>query len=114
MTIMKEQSTEITSYADDAYIMGQRLILHRPKQLFFDEIAVTYAFLGDYNTPNINKRYYRLKHSNYHQFMVGKKIGGRAAFSTDYTSHEGWDVLREALKVNIPESKVLDSVRFEA
>src|SRR4030095_125246 len=71
------------------------------------------AFLGDLATPNINKRWHRLKESNYHQFLVSKKIGERAAVSGDYTFESGRDTLRQALRVKTPEFKVFDFFRVE-
>jgi hypothetical protein len=107
------ESTEITTYDEDGYIMGERVTIKRPHKLFFDEISVTYAFLGDINTPNINKRYFRLKQSNYHQFLLEKKIGKRAAVSADYTFESGRETMREAIRVDVRESRVLDTARFE-
>jgi hypothetical protein len=111
--IIRGESTEITSYDEDGYIMGERVSIRRPDKLFFDEVSVTYAFLGDINTPNINKRYHRLKQSNYHQFLLDKKIGSRAAVSADYTFESGRETMREALRVDVHESRVLDLARFE-
>jgi len=111
--INRGESTEITTYDEDGYIMGERVSIKRPDKLFFDEITVTYAFLGDINTPNINKRYFRLKQSNYHQFLLEKKIGKRAAVSADYTFESRRETMREAIRVDVHESRVLDTVRFE-
>jgi hypothetical protein len=111
--INRGESTEITTYDEDGYIMGERVSIKRPDKLFFDEISVTYAFLGDINTPNINKRYFRLKQSNYHQFLLDKKIGKRAAVSADYTFESGRETMREAIRVDVHESRVLDTARFE-
>ncbi len=107
------ESTEFTSYDNDGYLVGERLSLKRPRQLFFDEVAVTYAYLGDLARANLNKRYHRLKQSNYHQFLVSKRLGKRAAVSADYSFHNGVETLREALKLNTPELKLLDALRWE-
>jgi len=106
-------STEATGYDNDAYITGERLRLKYPKKLFFDEILVTYAFLGDLNQPEIFKRLKHLGKSNYHQFLVSRHIGKRANFSADYTFQSGLDTLRQAVKVKVPETKIFDSVEFE-
>jgi hypothetical protein len=74
---------------------------------------VTYAYLGDFALPNINKRYHRLQQSNYHQFQVQKNIGQRVKASVAYTSLNGWDVLNEAVMVKAPELKAVDSFRVE-
>jgi hypothetical protein len=110
---LRGQHTEITTYNNDGYLTGQRLILRRPKELFFDEVAATYGYFGDLNLPNINKRYHRLKQANYHQFLVSKNIGRRAAVSFDYTFVAGAETLRQALKLNAKELKLADAIRFE-
>ena len=111
--LVRGESTEITTYDEDGYIVGERVSLKRPDNLFFDEFSVTYAYLGDTNIPNLNKRYHRLKQSNYHQFLVRKKISERAAVSADYTFLSGAETLRQAVKVKAPELRVVDSVLFE-
>lgn len=128
LPILRGQHSETTSYDDDGYVAGQRLSLKRPDKLFFDEISVTYAFLGktdrmrdgkrylidDVYTPNFFRRWRHLGTSNYHQFLVQKKIGSRATVSADYTYNEQVDVMREAATVDVHESKLLDSLRVEA
>lgn len=111
--IVRGESTEATGYDNDGYLTGGRVTLKRPAQLFFDEIAVTYAYLGDFNQPGVNKRFHRLKESNYHQFLVSKKFGDRVMVSADYTFHNGAETLRQAIKLKLPELRVVDSVRFE-
>jgi hypothetical protein len=107
------ENTEITSYDNDLYLMGERVSLKRPKNLFFDEVSATYGFIGDATKPNVNKRWFRLKESNYHQFLVSKKIGKRVSLTWDYTFQNGTETLREAIKVNAKGSKVLDTFLFE-
>jgi WD40 repeat protein/uncharacterized caspase-like protein len=107
------ESTEITTYDNDGYLTGERVVIQRPQKFFFDEISVTFGFVGDLFTPNINKRWHRLKKSNYHQFLLGKKIGERAAVSGDYTFESGRDTLRQAFRVNTPELKAIDFFRLE-
>jgi len=118
--INRGEGSEVISYDTDGYIMGERLSLKRPKQLFFDEISVTYAYLGDVSTPNIfgkvehhDTRFGRLEQSNYHQFLVDKKIGKRAGISADYTFQSGIETLRQAIKVNTKELRFTDSILFE-
>lgn len=107
------ESTEITSYDNDGYLMGQRIVVQRPKTFFFDEISVTYAFLGDLLKPNINRRWHGLGKSNYHQFLISKKMVDRAVLSADYTFESGRDTFRQAIRVNTPELKVIDLFRLE-
>lgn len=110
---LRGEGTEITTYDDDAYLVGERVSLKRPEKFFFDEISITYGYLGDLNQPNINKRYHRLKQSNYHQFLLSKKLGKRAALSADYSFQSGVETMREAVKVNTKELRVIDSFCFE-
>jgi hypothetical protein len=111
--VLRGEATEITTYDNDAYIVGQRLRLKRPKELFFDEISVTYGYLGDVALPNLNKRFHRLKQSNYHQWLVTKSIGSRAAVSAGYSFQDGIETLRQAVRLRTPELRLLDLVRFE-
>ncbi len=107
------ESTEITSYDFDGYVTGQRLKLTRPQDLFFDEVSVTYGYVGDLSQPGVNKRFHRLKQSNYHQFLVARHVGERTRVSADYTFESGVDTFREAIKMRTPELRVIDTFHFE-
>ena len=107
------ENTEITGYDNDAYLMGERVRVLDPKRFYFDEISATNGFIGDPTRPNVFRRFKRLGKSNYHQILIRKTISKRASFSADYTFDSGTDMLRQAVKVNVPELKVVDSVRFE-
>ena len=112
--VLRGQGTEISTYDNDAYVTGQRLVIKRPQELWFDEAAVTFGYLGDLTTPNLNKRYHRLKQYNYHQFMVSKNFNAHLAGSADYTFVGGVETLHQAVKLKAPTLKFLDSVTFEA
>lgn len=107
------ENTEITGYDNDVYLMGERVNIRNPKKLFFDEISVANAFIGDNNTPNVFRRFKRLGDSNYHQFLVRKQLNKRVGFSADYTFEAGRDFLRQAVNIKAPELQVLDHVVFE-
>lgn len=113
LNILHGESTDLTGYAFEGYIVGQRLSLTRPKEIFFDEVSVTYGYLGDTNQPGLNKRFHRLKKSNYHQFLLAKTINNRVKISGDYTSESGIDTLRQAVKVQIHETRAIDALHFE-
>ncbi len=113
MDINRGAATEITTYDNDGYIAGERLLIKRPKNFFFDEASVTYAYLGDLYTPNFFARGDRLAHADYHQFLLRKHVGKRVDASFDYTWQNASNTLREAALVNVSESRVLDSVRAE-
>jgi hypothetical protein len=107
------ENTEITGYDNDAYLMGERVRIQDPKRFYFDEISVTNGYIGDLTRPNVFRRFKRLVKSNYNQILLRKTINKRVSFSADYTYDSGTDTLRQAVKVNAPELKVVDSLRFE-
>lgn len=107
------ESTEITGYDFDGFITGYRMTLSRPKKFLFDQISITFAHLGDIGSPSVTKRFRRLEHSNYHQFLMSKMLGSRAGVSGDYTFESGVDTLRQAIKVRMPELRLVDVVHFE-
>lgn len=107
------ENTEITGLDNDVFLTGQRVVVRAPKKLYFDEIGVTYAFLGDFNRPSVFKRFKHLDKSNYHQFLVRKAVNKRVSFSADYTFEAGRDTLHQAVKLKFPKSPILDSVLFE-
>jgi hypothetical protein len=113
LAINNGESTEITGYDNDGYIMGERVAVRSPKQLYFDEISATSAYLGDLNQPNVFRRFRRLKTSNYHQFLVRKQVNKRVAFSADYTFEAGRDTLHQGVRVKSPELRLVDTVHFE-
>ncbi len=113
-------NSEATSYDDDGYISGERVSIKRPKQLFLSEISYTRAFIGDNYTPNFFARGARLAISNYRQILGRKDFGKRVSVSADYTYSEPQfgafylKTTREAMFADIHESKVFDTVRYEA
>ncbi len=106
--------TEITTYDEDGYITGGRLLIHDPSHLFVDEVSVTYGYEGDYFTPNFFGRVDRLSQSNYHQFLVSKKLfGKRLGVSADFTGDKATHTMREAVYARIQEARMIDSLRLE-
>ncbi len=113
LEIPSGQSTEVTAYDADGYITGQRLRLARPRNLYFDEISVTYGYLGGLSRPSVGHRFHHLRQSNYHQFLAVKNIGKRIRASADYTFESGADTLRQAIRLSAPELRIADTVLFE-
>jgi hypothetical protein len=111
--INRGENTEHTTYDNDGFITGQRLKIKRPKNFWFDEISVTYAYIGDFYRANFFDRTKRLQESNYHQFLVRKKLNNRIAFSADYTSHATISHLRQGITIQTKEFKLVDSVKAE-
>jgi hypothetical protein len=113
LDINRGAASEVTTYDYDGYITGERLLIKRPKQLFLDEISVTYAYLGDVFKPNLFARLDTFEHSDYHQFLLRKHFGKRVDASFDYTWQNAANMLHEDALVNVKESRLVDSVRVE-
>jgi len=114
--INKGVNTESTAYDDDGYVSGFRSRVMRPQDIWFDEVSVTLGYLGDVFLPNFFRRTERFTEKmNYQQYLARKKfLGGKIDVSADYTNQDGTDTVREAVLFNVKDSKVLDTVRFEA
>jgi hypothetical protein len=111
--INRGESTEITTYSNNGYMVGERISIRRPDKLFFDEISATGAYLNDTESPGVAGRLHHLAEMNYHQFLVSKKIHKRASVSADYTYQDGIETLRQAIKLTPPKNRFLDSLVFE-
>jgi hypothetical protein len=105
--------TEITGYDNDAYLTGERVAIRRPKDLYFDEVSITYGFIGDLVHPSVFSRFKHLNKSNYHQILVRKQVHKRVNVSADYTFESGRDILRQAIRGKVPELRVVDTLLFE-
>jgi hypothetical protein len=113
LDINRGAASEITTYDYDGYISGERLLIKKPSMLFLDEISVTYAYMGDVFVPNLFARTGRFTQSDYHQFLLRKKVRNRVDASFDYTWQNAANMLHEDALVNVKESRVIDSVRIE-
>jgi hypothetical protein len=107
------ESSEITSYDFDGYLVGQRISLRRPDRLFFDEITATVGYLGDLTRPNVLRRLRSLGRSNYRQLLAAKNAGRRVRASFDYTADSSVGTLRQAVTLRLPESRLADMLHFE-
>ncbi|MFL6375289.1 MAG: hypothetical protein ACJ73D_11535, partial [Pyrinomonadaceae bacterium] len=111
--VNRGEATEAVTYDNDAYLTGERISVRAPKQLFFDEISATNAFLGDLNHPSIFQRLHHLSESNYHQFLVRKQAIKQIGFSVDYTFESGKDRLHEAIRFKAPKQLFFNTLLFE-
>jgi hypothetical protein len=94
-------------------MMGHRATLKRPDRLFIDELSVTVGFVGDPDEPNVFERFDGLGEHKYTQVMVSKRLGDRLALSADWTSLVGISTIRNAVRLQVPEARVIDVFRFE-
>lgn len=112
--LVRGESTEITSYDNDGYIAGERLSVKRPKDLFFDELSVTSAYLGDTTKPALWDRWDGLTEGrNYFQYLAAKKINKTFSASADYTRYTGVGTFRAAVAAKTPKARIVDSLRYE-
>jgi hypothetical protein len=99
--VIRGESTEITTYDEDAFIVGERVQVTRPADLWLDEIAFTNAELSHVGQPSITHRWHGFSHPNYRHLLVRKRVG-RVAASADVTSLEGSRTLRAAAAATFP------------
>jgi hypothetical protein len=113
--IIKGESSELTTYDDDGYVIGQRISVKRPAQLYLDEISATVGYLAsDPREIPISRRTKYLNDTpNYRHFLVDKKFGKRLGISGDFTYAAGARTWREAFNLKTPELRVVDTVIFE-
>lgn len=113
--IIKGESTEVTAYDEDGYIVGQRFSVKRPTQFYLDEISATVGYLtAEPREISITKRTKYLNDTpNYRQFLVDKKFGRRGGVSADFTHAAGANTWRQGLNLKTPELRVVDTVVLE-
>jgi hypothetical protein len=110
LPVIRGESSEITSYDNDCYLMGQRLTLSPGRVV--DEITMTAGYLGDLRTPSVNRRWHRLDEINYGQVVLRRKLSDRLSASADFTEDDGERTLRQALVIR--PSKGVELIRLEA
>lgn len=113
--IIRGESTELTTYDEDGYVTGQRVSIKRPRQLYFDELSATIAYLAPdpADIPISRRTKYLDDTPNYRHFLVDKKFGKRAGVSVDYTYAAGAKTWRQGLNLKTPELRMVDTVIFE-
>ena len=104
LPIVRGESTEITSYDNDGYLMGQRLTI--------GDVTLTAGYLGDLRTPSVNRRWHRLDEVNYGQVVLKRKLTGHITATADFTHDAGERTLRQGLVFR--PSKGVESIRVEA
>jgi len=110
LPIVRGESSEITSYDNDGYLMGQRLTLSPARVV--DELTVTAGYLGDFRTPSVTGRWHRLSEINYGQVLAKRRLTDRLTATADFTDEDGERTLRQG--VVIRPSKGVDLIRVEA
>lgn len=108
--IVRGESSEITSYDNDGYLMGQRLTLSPGR--VFDELTMTAGYLGDLRSPSVTRRWHRLADINYGQVLAKRRLNDRLTATADFTDEDGERTLRQG--VVIRPSTGVDLIRLEA
>jgi hypothetical protein len=111
--IVRGENTEITSYDNDGYIVGERVSVKRPRTFHVDELSVTLAYLGDSKTSSLWPRLHRMGETNYYQVFAAKRFGSRLTSSADFTTVAGATTMRSGVKLDTPELRLPGSIRFE-
>ena len=104
LPIARGESTEITSYDNDGYLMGQRLTI--------GDVTLTAGYLGDLRTPSVTRRFRRLDEINYGQVVLRRKLTDHFTATADFTHDDGERTLRQGLVFR--PTKGVESIRVEA
>lgn len=111
---VRGENTEISTYDNDAYIVGERVTFRRAEGAL-SQVAATLGHIGDYRTPNVFRRLDAMGDINYGQVLVGARLGSLTRVSADYTHEDGRNILHEGVTVRTPPSvALLRSVKLEA
>lgn len=102
--IVRGESSEITSYDNDGYLMGQRLSV--------GDVTFTAGYLGDLRKPSVTRRWNRLAELNYGQVLVKRRLTDRLTATADFTEDDGERTLRQG--VVIRPASMIDLIRLEA
>lgn len=113
LSAVRGETTEITNLDNDTYLVGERMNLKRPALVWLDDLAVTFAYLGDPSMPGFFRRYRRLSETNYRQYLAAKRVHKRVAVSAEYDRYLAVGTVRSGVSVQLRELRLVDVVRFE-
>lgn len=110
--VLRGENTEITTYDDDGYVVGERVTIRR-RELLVDEVSVTRGFLGPTDVPNLFRRWNGLTEPNYTQVLLAKQFTPMVAASVDYTTVSAEETVHAAIAVRLKPASPVTSVRYE-
>jgi hypothetical protein len=110
--LLRGESTEATTYDNNGYIVGERVIIGQPGRRARATVSFTRGYLGDFDTANVFPRLRQLDRANYYQALLSTNAGGHA-LSFDYTSYARAHVLRGATVLDVARTRVAGLLRFE-
>ena len=111
--VNRGESDEWVTYDDDGYLVGERVSVRRPKELYLDEITVTRAAIGPLTTPNLTSRWDGLKNPDYTQVLGVKRFNKMVSGSLEYNRQIGADILRAAVTLHFSAKAPVSTVRYE-
>jgi hypothetical protein len=95
MDAVRGQSTEITTYDNDAYLTAGRVSIRRPREIFLDDVIVSVGYVGYLETPFVFDRTGALSRQNYWQLLASKQVFPGLTLSTDYSAIDDDGMLRQ-------------------
>lgn len=111
--IVRGEATEITTYDEDGFLMGERVSVRRPKQLYLDEITVTRAKIGPPAKPNVFDRFEFLDDPDYTQVLGDKRFSQLFSGSLQYERQTGADIVRAAVTFRFKPTALITGARYE-
>jgi hypothetical protein len=102
--------SETVGFDNDVYLTGARLSVKAPARLWFNDVVVTRAYLGDGQTPSVFERLDRLSDSNYLQ-LAGSRTFGAASMSLEFVERDTTRSLAGAVQTRMVPG--LTSLRLE-
>ncbi len=112
MDASRGQSTEITTYDNDAYLTAGRMSVRRPREMFFDDIIVSVGDVGYLFRPFVFDRTGAFSRQNYWQLLASKEVLPGLTLSTDYSVLEDDGMLRQGATWRVDQSWI-DTVAGE-
>jgi hypothetical protein len=100
---VRGQSTEITTYDNDAYLAAGRANLRRPRELFFDDITVSIGYVGYLDRPFVFDRTGAFSRQNYWQVLASKQVIPGLTVSTDYSVIDDDGMLRQGARWRVDQ-----------
>ena len=111
--LARGESDELVSYDNDGDLVGSRISVRRPEELFVDEITVTRGAIGLHDAPSVMRRWGLLNDMNYTQVLGVKRLGRMVAGSVEYDRQIGSNILRGAVTVRFDKAAPISTVRYE-
>jgi hypothetical protein len=112
MDAARGQSTEITTYDNDAYITAGRLNVRRREIFFFDDVTVSVGYVGYLDRAFVFDRTGAFSRHNHWQLLLSKQVFHGLTVSTDYSAIGDDGMLRQGAKWRVDQPWV-DAVAGE-